>query len=232
MENEFTFVKFLKQKFQEMGIFNRNDNVISSIEKYLDSIDQSSLVFKIGVSNYLYGRQDDFEENLRTISKLESEADTLRREIENMLYKYSLIPQLRGDILRLLEDLDEIIDIIKENLFQFDVEMPNIPRELVVDFLKLSETAISSVDSLIPATRAYFRSPETVKDQLHRVYFFEKEADKLAYSIKRKVFREMTSLKLSEKFHLRYFTLHIEEVSDVAEKVADLLSIMAIKRTL
>jgi uncharacterized protein Yka (UPF0111/DUF47 family) len=40
----------------------------------------------------------------------------------------------------------------------------------------------------------------------------------------------MPDLKLSEKFHLRYFTLHIENISDIAEKVADLLSIMAIKR--
>lgn len=40
----------------------------------------------------------------------------------------------------------------------------------------------------------------------------------------------MPDLKLSEKFHLRYFTLHIENISDTAEKVADLLSIMAIKR--
>jgi len=56
--------------------------------------------------------------------------------------------------------------------------------------------------------------------------------DKIAMSLKRKVFQEMTNLKLSEKFHLRYFTLHIESLSDSAEKVADLLSIMAIKRTL
>ena len=42
----------------------------------------------------------------------------------------------------------------------------------------------------------------------------------------------MTGLRLSEKFHLRYFALHIETVSDTAEKVADLLSIMAIKRTI
>jgi len=54
----------------------------------------------------------------------------------------------------------------------------------------------------------------------------------MALAIKKKVFHEMTNLNLSEKFHLRYFTLHIENVSDVAQKVADLLSIMAIKRTI
>ncbi len=41
----------------------------------------------------------------------------------------------------------------------------------------------------------------------------------------------MPEIKLSEKFHLRYFTLHIENLSDAAQKVADTLSILAIKRT-
>ena len=51
----------------------------------------------------------------------------------------------------------------------------------------------------------------------------------LADIIRRKILRRY-GLRLSEKFHLRYFTLHIENISDTAEKVADLLSIMAIKR--
>ena len=69
-----------------------------------------------------------------------------------------------------------------------------------------------------------------MNEKIHRVYFYEKETDVLADVIRRKIFREMPDLHLSEKFHLRYFTLHIENISDTAEKVADLLSIMAIKR--
>ena len=40
----------------------------------------------------------------------------------------------------------------------------------------------------------------------------------------------MDKLKLSEKFHLRYFALHIEELSQEALKVADQLSVMSIRR--
>jgi hypothetical protein len=141
------------------------------------------------------------------------------------------MPQLRGDILRLLEEMDEIIDIMKTNLYQFDVEVPNIPAELNQDFSKLTELSVSSVEALMPAARSYFRSPDSVKDQLHRVYFYEKETDKLSAAIKRRVFQKMEELKLSEKFHLRYFSFHIEQVSDASEKVADLLAVMAIKRT-
>ncbi|HPD96005.1 MAG: DUF47 family protein [Bacteroidales bacterium] len=212
--------------------FNGPKKVIELLENFFDTVDQGVLVFKNGVSNYLYGNTDNFNDNLSSLTKLESSADILRREIENQLYSQSLMPQFRGDILRLLEEMDTIIDIAKENLSQFDVEIPNIPPELNQDFVKLTELSISAVESLMPAVRAFFRTPDTVKDQIHRVYFYEKETDKMATAIKRKVFRDMSNLKLSEKIHLRYFTLHIENVSDEAEKVADLLSIMAIKRTI
>jgi uncharacterized protein len=214
-----------------MAIFSKSNKVIELLEKFIDSIDQGSIVFKKGVDNYLYGNIQAFENNILTLSKLESDADLLGKDIENRLYKHSLMPQLRGDMLRLLEELDDIIDIMKTNLYQFEVEVPNIPGELNQDLSKLTEMSVASVEALVPAARAFFRSPETVRDQLHRVYFYETEADKLAASIKRKVFREMTDLKLSEKFHLRYFTLHIEQVSDASKKAADLLSVMAIKRT-
>ena len=64
---------------------------------------------------------------------------------------------------------------------------------------------------------------------LSKVYFYEKETDKISRSIKRKVFHEMNDLDLAQKIHLRYFALHIETISDKAEGLADVLSIMALK---
>ncbi len=215
-----------------MSFFKNAKGVIDDIDQFFNTVDQGVLVFKEGVNNYLLGNHDAFDSNIASMTRLEAEADTLRREIENKLYAHLLMPQVRGDILRLLEEMDNIIDTAKQNLYQFDVEVPNIPAELNQDMIMLTEMSVSSVASVIPAARSYFRTPGTVKDQIHRVYFYEKEADKLANAIKRKVFRQMPGLRLSEKFHLRYFTLHIETVSDTAEKVADLLSVMAIKQSI
>lgn len=206
--------------------------LIELIDRFLNTVDQGGIIFREGVRNYLQGNKESFHDNLMTLSSLETDADILKRKIENILYTQSLMPQLRGDILKLLESLDTIIDNAKSNLFQFDVETPFIPSEIHADLIKLTELSTAAVESVIPASRAWFRSPENVKESLHRVYLYEKEADKLADSIKRKVFQEMPNLKLSEKFHLRYFTLHIENISDVAQNVADLLAIMHIKRTI
>lgn len=213
-----------------MAFFNTTKTLILEIDEFFNSIDNGAIVFKDGVSNYLKGNIEKFSENIVTIDKLEANADEIRRKVENDLHAHSLLPQYRGDILRLMEKCDDILDIMKENLYQFDVEIPRIPKKLHADILKLTKISVSAIDTLIPAARAFFKDPATVKDKIHRVYFFEKEADKLANNIKRRVFHEFESLKLSEKIHLRYFTLHIENVSDAAEIVADILSVLAIKR--
>ena len=85
----------------------------------------------------------------------------------------------------------------------------------------------------IPGTKAYFTQPKDIAETTSRVYFYEKEAVKLSQSIKRTVFHNMSEdLKLSEKFHFRYFALHIEDLAKAAVKVAEQLSVMAIKRSL
>lgn len=211
-------------------LFKKANTSIELIDKFLNCVDQSLLLFKEGVKNYLYNNTENFNNDILQLANNEIESDKLRREIEKTLYMQSLMPQLRGDIMRLLEEMDNLIDQSKKNLFQFEVETPLIPAELIQDFVRLTQISVSAAESVIPAAKSYFTEPINVNEKIHRVYFYEKETDLLADIIRRKIFREMKDLRLSEKFHLRYFTLHIENISDTAEKVADLLSIMAIKR--
>ncbi|MBQ9311377.1 MAG: DUF47 family protein [Bacteroidales bacterium] len=210
----------------------RADRLAADIDNLLDKVDHSLLVFKDGVRNYLYDDPSSFQDNLSTMAELETETGVLRRDIENTLYSRGYLIRSRGDIMRLLERFDHIISIISNDLIQFEIEAPKIPAELKKEFVKLSELAALSVESSIPGTKAYFNNPDSVAETTSRVYFYEKEAVKLSQSIKRTVFHDMDGLKLSEKFHLRYFALHIEDLSRAAVKVAEQLSVMAIKRNL
>ena len=206
--------------------------LIEDIDRYFDIMDQSLLVYKEGVRNYLYSNPEGFNDNLKKMSALESEGDVLRREIENALYTQTALVRSRGDIMRLFEKTRSITDLLNDSLFQFEIETPFIPSELNPEFMKLTEFSTLAVESVVPAAKAYFKAPETVQDKVNRAYFYEKEAVKYSQTIKRTVFHNMPSLKLSEKFHLRYFALHIENLSKAAENVADQLAVMAIRRTM
>ena len=209
-------------------IFKTSKNVIVNIDEYFDTIELGILNFKEGVNNYIDGNTSEFDNNLNIIDKLEEKADAIIRKIENDFYVYSLLPNYASEVLNLLEKVDDIIDSSKNTLSQFDVESPFIPEEIKNDFSRLVNISVKTAENAIPAARLFFTDPNLVKDKIQKVIFYERETEKLANKIKRRVFKEM-DLDLSEKNHLRYFTLHIEEISDAAKVVAKMLSSLLIK---
>ena len=210
----------------------KTNKLIDDIDRYFDLMDQAVLVFKDGVRNYLYSNANEFNEDLMKMSAVDSEASVLRKDIENALYTQTALVRSRADIMRLFEKTRNITSILNDSLFQFEIETPFIPKELNPEFMKLTEFSTLAVEAVVPAAKAYFKAPDTVPDKISRAYFYEKEAVRYSQSIKRTVFHNMASLKLSEKFHLRYFALHIENLAKAAENVADQLAVMAIRRTL
>ena len=210
----------------------KTDKLIDDVDRYFDLMGQMVAVFKDGVRNYLYSNANEFNENLMRMTALDSEASVLRREIENALYTQTALVRSRGDVMRLFEKTRNITDILSESLFQFEIETPFIPSELNQEFIRLTDFSTLAVEAVVPAAKAYFSSPESVPDKISRTYFYVKEAVKYSQTIKRTVFHNMPSIKLSEKFHLRYFALHSENMAKSAENVADQLAVLAIRRTL
>ncbi|NMC41139.1 MAG: DUF47 family protein [Bacteroidales bacterium] len=213
-----------------MSIFNRNSKrTIVKIDEFIDNIDLGILVFREGIKAYIKGDEEAFSTHLAKADQLEAVADRLQREIENEMITYSILPQHREDVVKLIEEMDEIMDGIKSSMYEFDIEIPRIPSSLNEIMINLSEASANAAEELLPAVRAYFRAPHTVREKLIRVYYFESETDKIAYRIKRKIFHEMDEIDLAHKAHLRYIIHHLEKISDLAQTGADLLSVMAVK---
>ncbi len=210
-------------------LFKRTKVLESQIDDFLDAISQSALVFEEGIQSYLEGAHDTFKKHIESVTSLEKKADELRRTVENHLYRQSLIPEHRGDVLGLLETLDNVIDTAKRTLANFSVESPEIPEELRKDFLSLTRKAALATEEIVLASRHFFRDVNAVRDHLHKVYFYEKEADKIADQLKRHLFS--LSIELSQKMHLTAFVQHVDFLADRTEAVADRLSIYAIKRS-
>jgi len=216
-----------------MSLLYKNvKQLVFDIDEFIDTVEQGMLVFKEGVINYINGEKASFADKIERIDRLEANADKLQRKIDDQFYRQAILPQNVSDIEGMLDKVDEIIDIAKDNLYQFDDELPYIPKELKNDYIRLVETSVESALAVFPASRTFFREPLKVKEMLSKVYFYEKETDKIARNIKRTLFHEMKDLRLSEKIHLRYFALHLETVSDKAESLADLLSILALKMSI
>lgn len=215
---------------EKLRLFGRTKNLESQIDEFLDKISESAVMFKLAVKIYLKdGVNGEFGEKLSAVNAMESEADTLRRDIEKALYTYTLIPDSRGDVLGLIETLDQIMGLFEGALWAFEIEKPDIPDAFVADYRRLTNRVVEAVDALVLGARSFFRSPQLVGDYNHKVMVYEKEADKISTKLKREIFA--SDLDLSHKAHLRNFVEHIDNVADRAEDVSDRLAIYAIKRT-
>ena len=60
----------------------KTNKLIEDIDRYFDLIDESLLVFKDGVRNFLYSDQSAFNDKLKPMSSLDSEIEVLRRSID------------------------------------------------------------------------------------------------------------------------------------------------------
>ncbi|MBD3349732.1 MAG: DUF47 family protein [Candidatus Eisenbacteria bacterium] len=211
-------------------LFSKTRLLESKIDAYLDHGSEAGLLFREAIKDYLGGRSEEFEQRREQVTDLETTADDLRQEVERQLYAETLIPDARGDVLGILENTDAVINTAKETLTLLSVQRPRIPRDLNADYIELADHGCQAVQELVMGIRAFFRSAPTVTDYVHKVHFWEKEADKVGERLKRKIFE--SDLELARKLHLGDFVVHIDTLADEAEDVSERLAISAIKRSL
>lgn len=214
---------------ENIRLFGRTRALESQVDEFLDIVSEAAIIFQRAVKGYLEnGPGKDFDELLEHITNIESRADTLRRAIETELTEHTLIPDLRGDVLTLLEETDELINVCQGNAYRFSIEVPQIPENYHRDYQNLVDTACACADSAVMAARAFFRNIEAVRDHTHKAIFLETETDKISTKLKRAIFA--SDLDKGEKLHLRYFVDRVDELANVAEDAADSIAIFAIKR--
>jgi uncharacterized protein len=200
--------------------------------RYFSLIDQGALLLEESLKRYLENRMEEFEQKNAEIDTVEHDADMLRRQIKHRLYAEMLIPDSRGDVLGLLETLDNVLDVAKHVTTHFSIETPEICPILRDDFRELTETAVKAVLELTLAVRAFFSDVYRVSEHLDKVHFWEHEADQIEERLKRRAFSTDEIKLFSRRVHMRYFAERISLVADEAEEVAERLAVYAIKRNL
>ncbi len=212
-----------------LTLFSKTKELEAQTEEFCDKVSEGALAFRIGLFSYLDGDRDAFAEKQRHMCEIESRADDLRRQIQRRLYLETLLPESRGDVLELLEYTDEVLNACESAMWQFAIEAPDFSSDVAAEFKKLVETVVETVESLVSALRAFFHGQQS-SDHTHKVIFFESEADKINRRVLSMIFDGDGDL--SYKNQLRHFVLHIDNIADIAENVADKLAIFALKRAI
>jgi predicted phosphate transport protein (TIGR00153 family) len=213
------------------SILKKRMGIENEIDDFLNQVSEAGLLCKSGMDAYLKGNMDAFVQAMTSIRNTEHRGDALRRSIEHDLYKKTLIPESRGDVMELLEDMDALLDRFTGLIWQFEIERPDICPEFHEDYRELLLYSVESVEADVRSCRAFFKDIHAVDDHIHKVIFWEKESDKVSTRLQRAIFGRQ-DLRLSHKMHLRFFVKQVDRIADEAEDVADRLNIYVIKRML
>ncbi len=214
-----------------ISIFKNRTGIENEIDRFLNISSESGLIFSQGVDAYLLDRIDAFEGHLNHIVETEKEADVLRRSIEDLLYRKTLIPESRGDVLELIERMDVLLGRFKGVMFRIEIERPTIAAKFHDDLKILVNCVIQAVEATTLSIRAYFKDISQATDHIHKVAFWETEADKAATCLQKSIFGSI-DLGLDAKMQLRDLARSIDKIADQAEDLADSLAIYVIKRSL
>ena len=161
-------------------------------------------------------------------AQIEHDADNLRRDIENNLYTQNLIPDLRADVLHLVENLDRVINKFDEVIYKFYAEQPAVPSEYNSRINELCDLTAECAENMAKASRAFFRDRSSVRDYSQKVYFIEHESDLSTRKLSEAIFD--SDLPLANKLQLSGFINDIADIADTAEDFIDELLIFTIKR--
>jgi len=201
------------------------------LAEYFTQVEQITLDMRSGIDSYLKNSREKFHESFERINATEHRLDMLRRDIEEIIYGRRLLPDTRGDVLGLLENMDKIPNRVQSLTREMILQKVEVPELLHVSMVKLAELGVQIVRVLIGTAQAFLDRPTDVKrgaealsDHEHAGDVIEQEAVALLFTA--------PELELAHKLQLRRLIDDLGGICDIAEDVGDRLVIAALKRIL
>ncbi len=200
------------------------------IEEYLSSANECMRHFTEAMEEcFKNGLSDMFDEIISKTHRAESMCDDFRREIEFAMYERGLIPESRGDILKLLETFDRILNKAESVLYQIQSESLLVPDELKPDFKKLFHINYSIYTDTARCVEELFKDIKKVKHTISEVDKKESDSDAMERGLIKKIFSS-ASIDIGQKILLKELVIEMGNISDRSEDTSDILGIIAVKR--
>ena len=211
--------------------FQRTSALINDIDEFFDRCQEAAMLLeKTFLRFFEHGPDDSLQERFNQIRDVERRADELRRAVANLLYSEMLLPDARGDILELLDEVDNVLDECVHMVGKLHIERPASRESWDDDILELILEVGKGMNAMLAAARIYFKDPLAVRGEIKKIDFHDSEATSLMMKIAAEVYG--SDLPLERKRHLGEWLGTIRRLGSMADDVGDKLAIFAIKRSI
>lgn len=213
-----------------MLMFKKEKEVVKLV---LEHIQKSAMCVQEttnSLKSYVAGDVNDALELHENIYALESEADTLLREIRELLYKGAYLPTIRGDIYRLMSTVDRVSNNAEGCFEFFCTQHPEIPEEYQAEFIQALDLTAECFLAFQKALETFFGPKnkfDEVQEYSREVGKLESKVDEVERSLTARIFS--SPLHKSEKIHLSQTLRRIAGISDATENSVDQLELISLK---
>lgn len=211
-------------------LFKKEQHVESLIYKYLDmlKLTQKSFLNALEACMLKGSFCEHFGFLIIQTHKFESKADDIREEIKTLMYGKALIPESRGDIMGLLEEIDVIPHLYERILYMIQTQKLTLPGFIIPLVKDLVNLAVECCDLMVRQAIALFRKNESIRNLMATIDTHESHGD----HIERKILIEIFNSDIDpfEKLQLKELIELIGQISDQADRVSKRINIINIKR--
>jgi len=213
-----------------MLIFKKEKQVVELALKHAETTDESLRIMVEAIKGFFGDGGKSLAKSAARVNELETEADSLLRDIRELLYSGAYLPTIRGDIYRLLSAVDDVTNKIENALDFVNYQKPISTRAYVEPLEEILDMTVDCFSELSKALRAFFKPKgkvEDLREHCRRVGELESSIDNNERNLTLKVFE--SDLPLAEKQHIVKLLARIVQISDKIENAADELELASLK---
>ncbi len=214
-----------------MFTFRKNTIIKNKINQYLEIVSETSDLFRQAAIYHLQnGCDHDYKSQMEVVIKKESAADDLRREIEGELYRKSLLPEFREQILLAIDQLDEIPDKaedIVKMIYNQNITVPENIRESMTELINLGS---NTVELIVKAAQEAVGTTENIEEITRQIDHNESHGDSIDRTLIYDIFHQ-ENIDI-QTLVLKDYITEVGSILDIAQDVADTMVLIAIKRVI
>ncbi len=211
-------------------LFKKESLLIDLIFKYVETLELCRNSFAEAMQGCVLQEEicQDFEFYLQQTHKHESRADDLREEINDLMYGKTLIPDSRGDIVILLQELDKIPHLYEIILYMIHTQKVRLPAFLLLDVNELVRISLECCDLIIRQVKAFFKKNSGLRAISNTIDTNESHCDHMERKIVTRLFE--SDLDSFQKILVRDLVAQIGMISDQTDRVSKYINILSMKR--
>jgi predicted phosphate transport protein (TIGR00153 family) len=185
------------------------------------------------VMAHFYEHNFDLMDNeVREITRIEHEADEIRRKMEIEFFHGAFLPFDREDRIILAELVDSVADSVQSTAYAISLGKITFPESFKEDFIELVEASCEAVSLIKECIEMLDTDLKAALSKTHEVEEKEDEGDKVERRIIRRLYEAYRNDEISilKFIDLKDITQKIGNIADRSEDASDRVLIIAAKR--